>query len=254
MTGCAARRSPARFAARSSPPATATIVANTAAACRSARTPPSGPPAVGRLAAPLLPVDLLPPAQQLATISPSRSRPNCTTRSITASSPRGQPVAEFAVDQLDRAACRSGPGRARWKCGIEPGLDRVRPQQRAAERVDRADARRVQLADQFGASDRPAASGHSSSRPVQAARMRSRISRAARSVKVMATSCPSRGRPARLRRSVQASEKTFGKHERLAAAGTAESAIETAQPWIACCCWAVSFRPLAGGDSGDMMT
>ena len=86
-------------------------------------------------------------ASSWRTMSRSPARPNCTTRSSTASSPRGQAAAQLAVDQFveERVGLRLVE---HMEAGIEPGLDGVRPQQRAAEGMDRADPGRVQFADQ----------------------------------------------------------------------------------------------------------
>ena len=113
-------------------------------------------------------------ASSWRTMSRSPARPNCTTRSSTASSRSARRRRSSAVDQLveERVGLRLVEDA---EAGIDAGLHGVRPQQRPAEGVDRADPRRVELADQaepmidlrLGGVQEPLQ---------QAARMRSRIS------------------------------------------------------------------------------
>ena len=119
----------------------------------------------------------------------------------------GQAAAKLAVDQLEQQ--RVG---LRLVEDAEPGIDAgfhgMGPQQRAAERMDRADPRRVELADQAEPMLDLRLGGLQEPLAVQAARMRSRISRAARSVNVIAVNWSSRGPSCRHRRPVPGTRGT----------------------------------------------
>ena len=107
---------------------------------------PAGQELSGRFAAPVLPIDLLPLAQQAADhlAQPGQAvlHDQVDHRFVAG----GQALAKLLVDQFIEHGLR-GRGIEHLEMRIEPGLDGMRPQERAAERVDRGDAGRVQFAD-----------------------------------------------------------------------------------------------------------
>ena len=102
----------------------------------------------GRLLAPLRPVDILPPAQQGAdhAVKPLQAELHHQFDHLLVTP--GQPVAKLLVEQSVEQ--RVGLGLVQYaEPRVQPRLDRLRAKQRCTKRVDRADPRRVQLADQI---------------------------------------------------------------------------------------------------------
>ncbi len=83
-----------------------------------------------------------------AIMARSRSSPNRVTSARAASSPSASRSRSTSSVNSNRSVPAWAPSRTR-KRGSMPGLDRVRPQERPAERVDRADAGRIEVPDQF---------------------------------------------------------------------------------------------------------
>ncbi len=108
---------------------------------------PSRQQALDRLPAPLVPVDFLPRAQQAADHVAQARQAELHHQFEHRLVALGQAEAELAVDQLVEEGVGLGLVED-LEAGIDARLHGVRPQERPAERVDGADPRRVELADE----------------------------------------------------------------------------------------------------------
>ena len=107
---------------------------------------PAGQELAGRFSPPILPIDLLAVVQQAASHLPQPVQPELYRQIDYGLVAFHEPVAKLFVNQLEEN-CLGGRGVEDLKVRIEPSLHGMRAEQRAAERVDRGNPRRIQIAE-----------------------------------------------------------------------------------------------------------